>query len=331
MTTQRRTFLRIAAGAIALLALPYNARAQTYPARPITIVVPYLAGGSVDIAARTVGQRMSVTLGQTITIENVAGGGSTIGTGRVARAAPDGYTLLVHQNAIAVNVTAYPKLPFNGERDLTGVGLINYSPLILVARNSLRANSLSELVASMKRTDEQVKFAVASGIGSMTHLHTIVFETSVGVHFDLVPYRGVPPALSDILAGHVDVIWLPPEVVVEQIRAGTIKGLAVTSHDRLAVIPSVPSVGEMGYDNLEVRLWQGLFAPADTPMVIIRRLSEALQIALSDPQVQKQYANVGSTVYPKVDQTPEAATALFRNEIKHWGGIIRANKIELSQ
>ena len=193
MTSSRRTFLHLGVGVITLMALlPHNVPAQTYPSRPITFVVPYLAGGSVDIAARTVGQRMAATLGQPITIENVTGGGSTIGTGRVARAAPDGYTLLVHQNALAVNVTAYPKLSFNGERDLTGVGLINYSPLILVARNSLRANSLSELVASMKSKNEQVKFAVASGIGSMTHLHTIVFETSAGVHFDLVPYRGVP-------------------------------------------------------------------------------------------------------------------------------------------
>ena len=164
----------------------------------------------------------------------------------------------------------------------------------------------------------------------MTHLVTIVFETSAGVHFDLVPYRGVPPALSDIIAGHVDAVWLPPEVAVEQIRSGNAKGLAVTSTERLAIIPSVPSVVEMGYDDLVVRLWQGLFAPSHTPNAIIRRLSEALQIALADPKVQKQYEEVGSSVYPKEDQTPEAAMALFYREVKRWGEVIRANKIELS-
>jgi tripartite-type tricarboxylate transporter receptor subunit TctC len=275
-------------------------------------------------------ERISVTLGQTILVEDVGGGGSTIGTGRVARAAPDGLTLLVHQNALAINATAYPKLPFNAERDLTGIGLINYSPLILVGRNSLPAKTLSELVTWSKQNGAEIRCALGAGVGSMTHLVTAVLAASAGVQIDMIPYRGVQAALSDVIAEHVDVIWTPPEIVVEQLKAGTVKGLAVSSADRMSTLPAVPGVVEMGYSNLEFRFWQGLFAPAHTPEPIIRRLNEAFRLALSDPKVHQLYEAVGSHVYPMEEQTPEAATALLHSEIKRWGDIIRAQKIELS-
>jgi tripartite-type tricarboxylate transporter receptor subunit TctC len=182
----------------------------------------------------------------------------------------------------------------------------------------------------MKENGTQVKFALASGIGSLTHLMTIVFETSVDVRVDIIPYRGAPPALTDILAGHVDVTWAPPELAVEQIRSGAAKGPAITSSERLATIPFVPSVVEMGYDNLAIQFWQGLFCPSRTPDAIIGRLNEALQIALADPKVHRQIEDIGTTIYPEEEQTPEAATALLNSEIKRWGDIIRVNKIELS-
>jgi tripartite-type tricarboxylate transporter receptor subunit TctC len=203
MKLPRRRFLHLATGAAALPALSRIARAQFYTTRPITIIVPYAPGGGADLAARVLSGPLAATLGQNVIVENVSGGSALIGTGRVARATPDGYTLLLHQTAIAVNVSLFPKASFNVEKDLTAVGLVNYSPPIIVGRKSLAANSLTELVAWMKRPGQRIKFAHA-GIGTNTHLCAVLFAQAVGAGIDLIPYRGAPPAVSDLFAGHVD-------------------------------------------------------------------------------------------------------------------------------
>ena len=192
MTFARRRFLHLAAGAAVLPTLSRYASAQTYPARTITIIVPYPPGGTTDVAARVLSEPLAVTLGQNVIVENVSGGSALIGTGRVARASPDGYTLLVHQSAIAANVSLFPKAPFNVEKDLTGVGLVNYSVPIIVGRKSLAANSLAEVVAWMKRPGQRIKFAHA-GIGSNTHLCAVLFAQAVGVDIDLIPIGAERP------------------------------------------------------------------------------------------------------------------------------------------
>jgi tripartite-type tricarboxylate transporter receptor subunit TctC len=334
MSFARRRFLYLAAGTAAAASSTYAFIGQIAFAqnnRPITVIVPYAPGGSVDFSARVISEHMASTLGQTITIESVGGGASNIGTVRVARASPDGLTLLVHQTALAINTTFYPNLGVHSDTDLTGVGLINFSPLILLARKSLPASSLSELVSWIKQSGVHVKIALGAGAGSIGHLTAMMLASAAAVQFDYVPYRGASPSITDIVAGHVDMTFVPPEVALAQIRGGNAKGLVVTSSTRLPSAPDIPTAVESGYESLIAQNWQGLFAPAATPKPVVRRLSNALQIALADVGVRKRFEDAGSIIVPREQQTPEGATEFFTNEISRWGEVIRANKIETAQ
>ena len=306
------------------------AHSQTFPSRSITIVVPYPAGGPTDAAARFVGQHMAATLGQNVVIENVSGGGANIGSARVARATPDGHTLLLHNLNIASNVSLYTNLPFDTEKDLIGLALVNYQPFVVVGRKDLPANSMAELAAWMKQNGPKVKFGHV-GAGSLPHLIGAMLAKSVGVEFNMIPYRGATPALIDLVAGHADVYVRTPASSGELIRTGQIKGYVVTAKERVAALPNVPSAIELGYKDLDILFWQAVFVPAATPKAVMARLNEALQLALADPKVRKSFEDTGSSVYSKHEQTPEATATLLRSEIKRWGEVIRANKITLSQ
>ena len=316
------------AAALALASFSIPAFAQD-AARRITIVVPYSPGGPTDAAARVIGEHISATLGQNVVVENVTGGGGTIAVGRVAQSAPDGTTLLLHQLALAANVTLM-KQPFDTEKDLTGVALVNFSPMVIVGRNTLPATSMSELAAWMKQSAGNVKFAHA-GSGSLAHLCAAIFAQSVGSPVTMVPYRGGAPALTDPLAGHTDLYCSAPVTAIEQVKGRLIKAFAVTAPERMAALPDVPSAVALGYKDLDIQFWQGLFAAAGTPAPVIERLNRAIQLALADDKVRKSFADTGMTAFPTPELGPEAATAKLRSEIRRWADVIRANKIETAQ
>jgi tripartite-type tricarboxylate transporter receptor subunit TctC len=323
-------FAMVLAAALLAAACGLDARAQGFPNRAITIVVPYAPGGPTDAAARAIGEHMSATLSQSVVIENVSGGGGTIAVGRVARAAADGHTLLIHQLALAANVTLLPNLPYDTEKDLVGVGLVNFSPMVLLGRNSLPAKSLPELAAWMKQNGPNVKFAHA-GSGSLAHLCAAIFAQSQGFQVNMIPYRGGAPALTDVIAGHSDVYCSSPATAMEQIKGGLVRAYGVTSPERMAALPDVPSAVAAGFKELDIQFWQGLFAPTATPSATIQKLNSALQLALTDAKVLKSFADTGMSAFPKTEQTAEFATLKLRNEIKRWGEVIRSNKIEQAQ
>lgn len=325
--------MKIAACVIAIAALIAGVtptRAQTFPTRSLTILVPYAPGGPTDAAARIVSEHMAATFGQHVLIENVTGGSGVIATTRVARAAPDGHTLLLHQLAIAANVSLFPKAPFDVEKDLTAVGLVNTSPMIIIGRKTLAPNSVAELAAWMNEPGRHVKFAHA-GVGTLAHLCAALFAQATGVEVDMIPYRGGTPAVADILAGHADLYCASPTSAREQILAGTIKGYGITARQRLASIPGVATLPEQGYGSIDLQLWHALFVPSGTPRPIIERLNEALRAALADPKVLRSFAVNEATVFPPTQQTPEAASRMVHTEIVRWGDIIRANRIEATQ
>ena len=315
----------ILATALLLSAGMACAQAQVYPSRPVTLIVPYPAGGPTDQLARVVAPKFSAKLGQNFIVENVSGGGTTIATARVARAAPDGYTLLLHNLQISANVSLYPKLSFDTEKDLAAVAMINNNPLVLVGRKSLAANSLAELAAWMKTTTAKMAHP---GTGSTGHLSTFLLAQATDVKVDHIPYRGAAPALQDIIGGHVDLFFATPQSVVEQIASGQMKAYGITSKERSKLLPDVPSFVQEFGPKLEILYWHALFAPAGTPAPIIAALNGVLLDAMDDPAIVKSWAETGVTPFPKEQRSPEAAQAMLKAEIQHWGQVVRDNKIE---
>jgi tripartite-type tricarboxylate transporter receptor subunit TctC len=319
------TRLSLAVLTWALLALT-SAQAQTYPTRTITLVIAFPPGGATDAVARPVIDAMSQTLGQQIVIEYVGGAGGTIGAARVARAAPDGYTILIHQTGLAVGMTLYPKLTFDAERDLTGIGIVANMATVMVGRGTLPPNSLAELISWMKEPGNIAKMAHA-GVGSFGHVCDVVFVREIGAKADHIPYRGGGPALNDVIAGHADLSCLSAAVAAELVKAGKLKGYAVFGNKRFGGLPDVPHFVETGYRTLDLPFWQTLFAPAGTPRPAIDRLNAALRQALVNPKVLEAFEKNGMEAYPVAEQTPEAAMALLTSEIKRWGAVVRANNL----
>ncbi|MBX6426049.1 MAG: tripartite tricarboxylate transporter substrate binding protein [Variibacter sp.] len=324
----RRTKLlsvTLAAVAAAFAVATHPASAQDYPNRNITIVVPFAAGGPTDGVARQIAAALQAKFGQSVVVENVSGAGSTIGTTRVARAAPDGYTLLVHNLAISANPSLYPKLAFDPEKDLTPVGFINYQPLILGARKSLPANTLPELADWLKANIG--RFATP-GTGSTGHLTSALFAQALGVKIDYIPYRGGAPALQDLVAGHVDFFFGTPQQLLEPIKTDMIKAYGVTSRERMEQLPDLPSFVQQFGPKLEILFWHAMFAPAGTPKPVIDKLNAALQEFMSDPEIVKGWSIIGVSPYPKEKRSPEAGKELMHSEIVRWGEVIRANNIQ---
>ncbi|MFZ0424546.1 MAG: tripartite tricarboxylate transporter substrate-binding protein [Xanthobacteraceae bacterium] len=323
-----RRVVLLGAALLGVFAVAASAAAQQYPGRPVTIIVPYPAGGPVDETARVVAQSLSDKLKQSFIVEDVSGGNTIIGMEKVARAAPDGYTLLLHNLQISANVSLFKTLPFDTLKDFTSVMLINRNPLVLVGRTTLAPATLKDLVALMKT--ERLKAAIP-GFGATGHLATALFAQEAGAKVDLIPYRGAAPALTDLMGGHVDLFFGTPQQLVQQVATGKVKGFGVTSRDRLPDLPDMESLVSSLGPKLDIVYWQALYAPAGTPEAVIRTLNKALQETVSDPAIVKTWAAQDVSPFPERDRTPTAGAAFLRSEIDRWGEVIRANDIHVEQ
>jgi tripartite-type tricarboxylate transporter receptor subunit TctC len=326
---RRREFIASIGSAALLPAsiLPIGtASAQTYPSRPITLIVPYPPGGATDAIARIIQDSMSQSLGQQIVVDNIGGAGGMIAAARAARAAPDGYTVLLHQVALAAGMTLYPNLGFDAEKDFVTIGLINNAASTWAARPTLPPNNIAELVRWMKEPGQNAKIA-HPGVGSFGHLAGVLVAEEIGASVTQVPYRGAGPALNDLLASVADLSSISAVVAGPLVRAGKIKAYAIIGRTRFAGLPELPTLGEVGYKKLDLDFWHMLLVPAGTPRSIVERLNAALRHALADAKVRKTFADGGMDVFPSDEQTPEAASALLKREIKLWGDVIRANHI----
>jgi tripartite-type tricarboxylate transporter receptor subunit TctC len=319
--------LRLAFAAL-LVASGAGVSAQDYPSRTVTIVVPYPAGGPTDQLARVLAPKFSEKLGQNFIVENISGGGTTIATGRVARAAKDGHTLLLHNLQISANVALYPKLNFDTEKDLAPVAFINQNPLVLVGRKSLSANSLNELLAAMKKSPVRMAHP---GTGSTGHLATSLVAKEAGVEVVHVPYRGAAPALQDIAGGHVDLFFATPQSVVQMVAEGQVKAFGITSKAASPQFPKVASFVDALGPKLEILYWHALFVPAGTPKPVIDRLSAVLREVMDDPAIVKAWAETGVAPFAKDQRSPQAAQALLKSEIERWGQVVRENNIQPSE
>jgi tripartite-type tricarboxylate transporter receptor subunit TctC len=308
-------------------ALVSSAGAQSYPTRPITIVVASAPGGPGDTAARLIVDRMSALLGQQVVVENVPGAGGTTGTARVARAEPDGHTLLIHQNGLTIAPALYAKLPFDVAKDFVAVGLVNRSYSYLVGRKSLPASTLPELVMWMKGPGKPARHG-HPGMGTVGHLSTVLFGRAVGAELNMIPYRGAAPAMNDIVGGHIDLLSAGVSTSGTLIRSGEIKAYASTAPQREAALPNVPTFTELGFKELERPLWHALFAPAATPPAIIARLNTALNETMADPAVQKAYAERGVESFPREQWSVEAARTYVSDELVRWGRVVRENDVK---
>ena len=306
------------------------ASAQTYPSRPITLVVPYPPGGATDAISRIMQDSMSQSLGQQIVIENIGGAGGMIAAARAARAAPDGYTMLMHQVAMAAGMTLYPNLTFDAEKDFVTDRPHQHRRFGVAARADLPPNNIAELVRWMKEPGHNAKVA-HPGVGSFGHLAGVLVAQEIGAAVTQVPYRGAGPALNDLLAGQVDLSSQSAVSAGPLIKAGKLKAYAIIGRTRFAGLPDLPTMGEVGYKKLDLDFWHMLLAPAGTPRPIVDRLNAALRHALADARVKKTFAEGGMDLFPPDQQTPEAASALLKSELKLWGDVIRANNISAGQ
>jgi len=302
------------------------ASAQTYPNRQITLLVPFPPGGATDTIARIIQDPMQKSLGQTIVIENVGGAGGMICAARAARAEPDGYTFMIHQVALAAGMSLYPNLTFDAVKDFAPIGLINTAASTLAAPASLPPKNFKELLAWMKNPGRAVKIG-HPGVGSYGHLAGVLVAQELGVKVTQVPYRGAGPALVDLLSGQVDLESQSAIVSGPLVKSGKLKAFAIVGRKRFAGLPDLPTLGELGYKKLNIDFWHMLLAPAGTPRPIVDKLNGALRAALADARVQKSFADGGMDEFGPEEQTPEAASALLKNEIKLWGDVIRANQI----
>ncbi|WP_229266624.1 tripartite tricarboxylate transporter substrate binding protein [Leptospira sp. severe_002] len=301
------------------------ATAQDYPARNITMVVPFPAGGPSDVIARIVAEAMGRTLGHTLVIENVGGAGGTIGSARVATAAPDGYTLLAGSmgSHVAAPVLT-PNIKYDPAKDFVAIGPTAHSPAVVVARKDFPAKDLKEFIADLKENGARFKQA-HGGIGASSHMACLLFNTAIGATPTSVAYRGTGPAMNDLVGGHVDFFCEQSVSVIEQVKAGSIKAYTVSASERLASLPDVPAAKEMDV-NYDMSIWAGIFAPKGTPAPVVAKLADALDKALDDPGVKKRIADLGGSIPSKAERTPAAFEKYVKSEIDRWGPILAAAK-----
>ncbi|MBR1217942.1 tripartite tricarboxylate transporter substrate binding protein BugD [Bradyrhizobium sp. U87765 SZCCT0131] len=314
--------LALALLVLAGVARPGDAAADDYPTRIITLVVPFAAGGPSDVIARLLAHSMSQTLGQQVIVENVAGAGGTIGAARVARTAPDGYTLLIHHLALTAAPSLYSNLSYDTRTAFTPLGLINTGPMVLVGRKTLAAQTAQELVAYFKREGDKITMAHA-GVGSNAHLCAILLSQAIGLKQVYVPYNGTGPAMNDIVTGQVDALCDQSTTAVPQIVSGTVRGYIVTSATPIDAIKEVATAPAAGLPEFDMAIWHGLYAPKDTPPAVVAKLNKALAIALADSLVIERFKAVGTTPFPPSEWSPEAHKTRFLAEIDRWGGLLK--------
>jgi tripartite-type tricarboxylate transporter receptor subunit TctC len=317
----RRAILA-AALAAALPGASLPAAAQAWPTRPVSVIVPFAAGGPTDAVARLISEAMAKELGQNVVVENVAGAGGTLGAARVAGARPDGYTLLLHHIGMATIPTLYRRLPYDPNA-FEPIGLITAAPMTLVVRKDHPATTFQELVAWIQEKKEDANLGNA-GLGAASQLCGTLLQYLLQTPMTAVPFRGTGPAMTELLAGRIDLMCDQTTNTVEHIRAGNIRVLAVTTPERLAVLPDVPTTAELGMPQLQVTIWHGLYAPRNTPAAIIERASAALRAALRDEKVISRFAELGLTPEPAERAMPAAHRAFWQAEIAKWRPVLQA-------
>ncbi len=324
MKLPRRRFLHLAAGAAAFPAVSHVAWAQAYPSRPVRLIDGYPPGGSADITARLIGQWLSERLGQPFVIDNRPGGGGNIATEAVVSAPPDGHTLLLVGTSHTVNATLYDKLNFNFGRDIAPVGGIIRQPQVMLVNPSVLARRVPEFIAYAKANPGKINMA-SGGNGSSSHLSGELFKMMAGVNIVHVPYRGVAPALTDLLGGQVQVYFGPAPATIEHIRSGKLRALAVTTSTRLEILPDIPTVGEFvpGYEAIG---FFGVGAPKNTPAEIVNKLNKEMNAGVADPKMKARIADLGSIVFPG---SPADFAKFIADETEKWGKVIRAANIKL--
>jgi tripartite-type tricarboxylate transporter receptor subunit TctC len=313
---------------MALTAFIADARADKFPSHPVTIVVPFSAGGPSDAMTRILAERMQRTLGETILVENVTGAGGSLGVGRVVRSAPDGYTVgFGHLGTHVANGAIY-KLGYDLVTDLEPVVLLPSNPMIIVSKNAIPAKSLAELLAWL-RARPTPPTAGTAGAGSGSHIAGLYFENVTGIKLQYVPYRGTAPALNDLVAGQIDLIVDQTSNSISQVRAGTIRAYAVTDDKRVESAPDIPTTDEAGLPGFHMTLWSGLWVPKDTPNAIVAKLNDAAVDALNDPAVRTKLENLGLQMPPPNELTPRALGTLQKAEIAKWWPMIKAANVKV--
>jgi len=325
---KRRNLLTTAA-AVALAAAPLGAMAQTaYPTKPITVIVPFAAGGPTDALARVLTARMGEALGQTMIVENVGGAGGTIGVNKAAKATPDGYTVLfTHMGTLAVNIALYKTLPYDSQKDLEPVGLGGTNPMVLVTKKDLPAKDFKEFEAYVKANQKKAQYGMA-GIGAASHLGGLMLNNMMKVDVLEIPYKGTGPALNDLVSGQFDYMVDQAVNVLPQIKAGTIKALGVSTLKRLPQLPDVPTIDESGLKGYEVPIWNGFFVAKGTPKNVIDTLNKALVTALSDEKVRARLIDQAVDLPEPKDATPDALRAQLKASIDKWVPAIKAAGVQ---
>ena len=312
---------RLLAGSAAL-ALALAAGAQDYPTRTITVVVPFAAGGPTDTVTRLLSQSMTKSLGQTVIVENTGGAGGTIGVEKVARAKPDGYTLLLMHIGISTSPSLYRNLRYDATKDLDPIGLVTDVPMTLIGRKDFPPKDMKELITYVKANKDKVTYANA-GVGAASHLCGMLFMTAIQTDLTTIPYKGTGPAMTDLMGGQVDFMCDQTTNTTPQIKGGKVKGYAVTTKSRVKSLPDLPTVAESGLKNFEVAVWHGIWAPHGTPKAAMDKLVAALQAALKDPGVVAKFAELGTEPVTADRATPAALQAHLKSEIDKWAPIIK--------
>jgi tripartite-type tricarboxylate transporter receptor subunit TctC len=311
------------AGLVILAALGAPAAADDWPTRTITLVVPFTAGGGIDVSARIQAQRMSELLGQSIVVDNIGAAAGTIGSQRVAKAAPDGYTMLIGNSGThAYSQSLYKRLPYNSVTEFQPVGLVSDSPRILLARKDLPVNNLQELVAYAKANQDKMQFGSA-GVGSGTHLPCVLFNLTLGLNITHVPYRGAGPVMQDLIGGRIDYMCDTIQTGAAQAKQGTVKGIAVMAEKRVPIIADLATTGEQGLPGVEATVWNAFFFPKGTPEPIVRKLNKAMSDTLDDPAIRNKLEELGLEIVPPERRSPEYLAKYLPQEIERWAKPIR--------
>jgi tripartite-type tricarboxylate transporter receptor subunit TctC len=324
--TRNMKFKTLWGAALAVVALgavaPSVALAQAFPDKPISLVVPFAAGGPTDVVARMMAIPMGKALGQTVLVENAVGAGGTIGATKVARSAPNGYTIFLHHMGMATSPALYRKLSFDPLKDFEYIGQVVDVPMTLLARKDFPANTLPELLTYIKANKDKVSLANA-GLGAVSHLCGLLFQTQIGVEMNTIPYKGTGPAMNDLLGGQVDLLCDQTTQTVPIIKDGRVKVFGVTSLQRLSALPNVPTLDEQGMKGFEVKVWHGMYAPKGTPAPVLEKLNAALKAAMADPMVKQRLVELSSDIVPDSKMTPNGLKTHLEAEINKWGPVIK--------
>jgi tripartite-type tricarboxylate transporter receptor subunit TctC len=312
--------LRLALSALAWACTA--AHAQNFPTRPITLVVPFAAGGPTDVVARMMAIPMGKTLGQSVVVENVNGAGGTVGATKVARSAPNGYTIFLHHMGMATSPALYKKLSFDPLADFEYIGQVLDVPMTLIARKDIPANNLQELIAYIKANEKKVSLADA-GLGAVSNLCGLMFKSAIGVNINTIPYKGTGPAMNDLLGGQVDVLCDQTTQTVPMIKDGRVKVFGVTTLKRLAALPNVPTLDEQGLKGFEVKVWHGMYAPKGTPAPVLTQINNAMRSAMAEPSIVQRLGELSSEIPTADKMTSKGLEDHLKAEINKWGPVIR--------